>query len=46
MKISKSWDLFYKTGSVESYLNYCRETRKARTDSGEVYDRRTDNKRK
>ncbi len=39
------WDKFILSGSVEDYLQYCRNSVKKEQDGIEVYNRRTDNKR-
>lgn len=38
------WDIFYKTGRVQDYLNYRAEVNFEGKQSIEIHDRRTDNK--
>ncbi len=46
MQITSAWDIFFKSGRVEDYLNYCQQIRDKKEQSdGEVFDRRSCDKR-
>ncbi len=48
MQAINAWDIFFKSGRVEDYLNYCQQrytySKKEQSD-GEIFDRRSCDKR-